>query len=98
MHKKGTSYRDGVFILTILKSSTGHHRLGISISSTKVPLASKRNRIKRLIREVFRLNKLKLKNGPYDIVVSIAKAPSYKINFSTVEERLQMLLSRAGAL
>lgn len=96
--KQGASYRDGVFILTIAKNEICHHRLGVSISSSKVPFSSARNRIKRLAREVFRLNKAKLKNGPYDIVVALAKTPSGRINYSMVESRLQILLKKADAL
>lgn len=96
--EEGTLYRNGVFILTILKNNLGHHRLGLAIKASKVPLSSTRNQIKRLMREVYRLNKMKLKNGQYDILISINKIPAYRINYSFVEERLQTLLKKAGAL
>jgi ribonuclease P protein component len=97
-HRKGTSYKDGVFVLTLLKNRLGHHRLGVSVGRSKLRLASKRNRIKRLVREVFRLNKLRLKKGPYDVVVSISKTPPSKIDFSAVDQRLQALFKKAGAV
>ena len=62
--RQGSSYRNGVFNLAISKNRIGHHRLGVSISSSRVRLSSARNRIKRLVKEVFRLTKEKLKNGP----------------------------------
>lgn len=96
--EQGVSYRNGIFILTISKNEIGLHRLGISISSSKVPFPSTRNRIKRLVREVFRLNKAKLKNGPYDIVVTLKAAPAEGINYSIVEDRLKTLLKKADAL
>jgi|GEM_PF-2946154 len=98
VYEQGTSYRDGVFILTIVKNKIGHHRVGISIKRSKVPLSSNRNNIKRLIKEAFRLNKLRLKNGPYDIVISIIKPPPQKINYLIVEQRFHALLKKARAL
>lgn len=98
VYKQGAYYKDDLFILSILKNNMTNHRLGLSISSSKVPLAPKRNRIKRIIREFFRLNKMKLKNGPYDIVISIITTPPYKINYSIFEKRLQALLKKADAL
>jgi len=98
VHKQGARYKDDLFALSILKNNMTNHRLGLSVGLTKVPLASKRHRIKRIIREFFRLNKMKLKNGPYDIVISIITAPPYKINYSIFEKRLQALLKEANVL
>ncbi len=95
---KGTSYRDGVFILTIMRNNMGCHRLGVSVSSRKISLASQRNRLKRLIKEVFRVTKTKLKNGSYDIVVSVRRALDGKPDFSSVEKRLISLFRKAKAL
>ncbi len=95
---KGASYRDGVFVLSIFKNGMGRHRLGLSIGSAKIPLASRRNRLKRLIKEAVRLNQPALKNGPYDIVVSIRRPPGRKLNYAIVENTLLGLLRRAKAL
>ena len=95
---KGASYRDGVFVLSVFKNGMGRHRLGLSIGSAKIPLASRRNRLKRLIKEAVRLNQPALKNGPYDIVVSIRRPPGRKLNYAIVENTLLGLLRRAKAL
>ena len=97
-YEKGTSYRDGVFILTIANNDSGCHRLGLAIGAAKIRLASRRNRMKRLIREVFRLNKSGLKGGPYDIFISVKRSPGYKADYSTVEKNLAALLKKAKAL
>ena len=95
---KGTSYKEGIFVLTVYKNDIGCHRLGLSVGSSKIPLASDRNRLKRIIKEVARASKPLLKNGTYDMVVSIRRSPSRKINYSMVEKTLQGLLKRARAL
>lgn len=96
--KKGTSYRNGAYVLTIADNNTKHHRLGMSVSSRRIPLAVNRNRIKRLIREVFRINKPGLKGGPYDIIVSIRQAPSRSVGYQAAEKSLLALLKKAKAI
>jgi ribonuclease P protein component len=93
--RKGTFYKDGVFVLTILRNNLRHHRLGISVGSSKVSLASRRNRIKRLIREVYRLNKSRLKGGSYDILISLRKTPPENLAYSELEQRIKVLLKKA---
>jgi len=50
------------------KNNNLHARLGVSVSKKWVPLAVNRNRIKRVIRESFRLAQLPM---DYDIVVVV---------------------------
>ena len=59
---------DPVMIVYAVENGLGHTRIGISIGKKKVKLAVGRNRIKRLIREAFRLNKHMIPPG-VDLVV-----------------------------
>lgn len=59
----------GPLTLYALPNQLGHARLGISISR-KVGIAARRNRIKRLLRESFRLLQHDLPRG-YDLVVVV---------------------------
>jgi ribonuclease P protein component len=58
----------GPLTLYALPNSLGHPRLGISIGR-KAGIAVRRNRIKRLLRESFRLSQHDL--PPYDLVVVV---------------------------
>jgi ribonuclease P protein component len=59
----------GPLVMYSLPNELGHLRLGISISR-KVGTAPRRNRIKRLLREAFRLHKIELPGG-YDLVIVV---------------------------
>ena len=62
------SASDAAMIVYGIENGRDHPRLGISIGRKKVRRAVERNRIKRLIREAFRLGKWELPAG-IDLVV-----------------------------
>jgi ribonuclease P protein component len=74
-------------------SSLTDVRLGI-IASKKLGNAVIRNRIKRLIREVFRLNRHRIKTGT-DIIVYPQKAANF-VDFSTASDIVLSILKKAG--
>ena len=59
---------DAVLTIYGFENGLDHARLGISVSRKKVKTASGRNRIKRLIREAFRLSKAELPIG-LDLII-----------------------------
>ena len=65
--RQGKRFGGGGLTIIALKGSAEHPRLGLAIAKKHIKLASRRNRIKRIIRESFRLNQAKL--GSMDIVV-----------------------------
>ncbi len=62
------SVSDEVLIVYGIENGRAYPRLGISVSRKKVRAAHARNRLKRLIREAFRLSKSELPAG-IDLVV-----------------------------
>ena len=68
------SVSDDVLIVYGVENGLDHPRLGISVSRKKVRRATARNRIKRLIREAFRLDKAELPSGVDLIVLPRAAA------------------------
>jgi ribonuclease P protein component len=77
------------FILFIKKSEKPFHRLGIVVKKEIGP-ATFRNRMKRYIREFFRLHKYQIK-GFYNIVLMVKKGCSVN-RYQEVEEELRGLL------
>jgi ribonuclease P protein component len=92
------------FSLILLPNNSEHNRLGVSIHG-QLKGAAKRNRIKRIIREFFRLNKRFLQEKsskscelPYmDIVITVRKGFSLE-NPAHVAEAVSRLLERSCPL
>ena len=71
--KEGRRVHTPRYTVCVLFNRLGRNRLGISVSA-KVAGAVKRNRVKRVIREFFRLNKKTLFAGSTaDIVITVKK-------------------------
>lgn len=78
IYKEGKSYANKYLVMYIRENNTDQNRLGISVSK-KVGNSIVRHRLTRLIRESYRLQEERFKNG-FDIVViarNSAKGKSY---------------------
>ena len=78
-----------------LKTEHGPTRLGLSVGK-KVGGAVVRNRVKRCIREIFRLHKHLLKPG-YDIVLNVRKGCETR-KYSELENSILRFFSATGLL
>jgi ribonuclease P protein component len=81
------SESDGILVVYGVENGRNHPRLGISVSRKKIRKATARNRVKRLIREAFRLNKTELPPG-VDLIVL---PRSDRLRLSAVRESLTTL-------
>jgi ribonuclease P protein component len=86
------SSSDGFLIVYGLENSLGYPRLGISASKRKIRKAADRNRVKRLLREAFRLNKAEMPEG-VDLIVVPRNA---SLTFEQVSRSLSTLAGAVG--
>lgn len=91
IYSKGKSVVTPYLVLYFMRNNTEYNRLGISVSK-KVGNSVVRNRVKRLIREAFRLSPLTLKTG-LDLVL-IARVRMNKADFKTTEKHLAQVLNK----
>ena len=68
LYREGRRYADNFFLALARDNSLAHPRLGLSISAKAVGNAVNRNRVKRVVRESFRLNLTRLPAA--DIVIN----------------------------
>jgi len=90
----GGFYRKEFLILRAAPQGNGPTRIGISISSRDIPLASTRNRLKRTIREAYRRNKARLLSG-YDLVVIVKGKVPGVISLARIEGLFSALCAKA---
>ncbi|MDH3973989.1 MAG: ribonuclease P protein component [Deltaproteobacteria bacterium] len=83
------------FIIIFSKNDKGLRRLGIT-ASKKTGGAVQRNRVKRLVREFFRLNRKRLADNRDYII--IAGRGAWRLSFSDVKEELKSALGSRGLL
>ncbi len=89
--REGIRYSTRHFFITIYQTNLDVRRLGMVVSR-KVGGAVKRNRVKRLVREFFRLNKHRLPEG-HDIVF-IAKPNSIELDYVALTEEMLEFFGR----
>lgn len=94
VYKKAHPLTSVFFVLYALKNNLNINRLGISCPKSKIPLATKRNHIKRLIKEVLRIENCLVNQG-YDIVISVKKI-DHKITFAEVKKNISNLFKLKG--
>lgn len=99
LYNTGKKYFGYYSLIYVKKNNTVENRLGFVVSK-KVGNAVVRNRIKRIFREIFRLNCGKIKIG-YDIVIISKKVTGQKIaviNYFNLEKDVLKVLNKSGVI
>ena len=95
VYESGKSYANKYLVVYTLKNGSDINRLGISVSK-KVGNSVVRHRLKRLIKESYRLHE-KVFNSGLDIVV-IARKGSDACDYAGIESALLHLMKLNGTL
>ena len=89
------AFANGYLVLYAQKNRTGQNRVGITVSK-KLGKAVVRNRVRRRLREVYRLNEDRFLPG-WDIVV-VARSRSIGVSFGKLTKAYLSLAEKAGIL
>ncbi|MBQ9148381.1 MAG: ribonuclease P protein component [Oscillospiraceae bacterium] len=86
---------NGHLVLYARRNRTGVNRVGITVSK-KLGKAHIRNRVRRRVREVYRLNEAKFRPG-FDIVI-VVRGKAIEAPFDQLTESYLSLANKAGLL
>ena len=89
VYKSGRSFANKYLVVYLLENNTDRNRLGISVSK-KVGNSVVRHRLKRLIKESYRLHENMFNSGLN--IVAIARVGANKADFHTIEDALLHVL------
>ncbi len=90
------SASDAFLIVYAVENGLDHPRLGISVSRKRIRRAHDRNRVKRLLRESFRLGKSELPAGLDLVVVPKGKALTFDAARAGLPSLAQAISRRIG--
>jgi ribonuclease P protein component len=92
-YARGRRVGDGFFSVTVMRNDLGTPRLGMAVAVRVAGGSVARNRLRRVIRESFRLHQRELPAA--DLVVS-ARPPARSAAASVLRESLAMLWKKVG--
>ena len=92
---RSNGHANGCLVLYVRKNRTQTNRVGITVNK-KLGKANVRNRIRRRLREVYRLNEERFDRG-WDIVV-VARSRAEDAPFTKLTESYLALAQKAGIL
>ena len=95
IYRKGRSAVSPCLVVYCQKNRRGQSRLGVTVS-TKLGHAVVRNRVRRRLREIYRLNREKMPAG-YDIII-VARVRAAEAPYRTLERHYLRCLGELGLL
>ena len=93
MYSKGKSLAAGTVVVYCRRNGSRGNRLGLTVG-TKVGKAVCRNKVRRRLREIYRLNEEKLRGG-WDIVI-VARSRAGAAKYGELERDLLRTMARLG--
>ena len=95
--RKGCAYEGKRLTLSWLANELPMNRIGIFTGRIRIKSSVERNRLKRICREIYRLNKDKLKEG-FDLIIIPKSLPQGRVDFWDLQNEFLGLIEKAGLL
>ncbi|MCF0121382.1 MAG: ribonuclease P protein component [Oscillospiraceae bacterium] len=95
LYSKGKSAAGSLLVIYCRKNGSVFNRIGYTVG-TKLGKAVKRNRVRRRLRAIYRLNEASFARG-YDIVV-VARVKSRYASYQELEAEFRSLSERVGLI
>lgn len=93
LYRKGTSGANAFLVLYCRRNGTAENRVGITVSG-KLGCAVRRNRLRRRLREIYRLHEERFAPG-WDMVV-VARSRAMEADYGELERAYLSLARRMG--
>ena len=93
--KKGTWYGGNLLNIYILKNNKNINHIGVSVGKKVSKSSVKRNRIRRLIKEAYRLEEVKIKSGINIVIVWKTSCVFELANFYAIKNDLKQCFKKA---
>lgn len=97
VYRTGSRSGDALFAVNALANTLGHARLGMSVSAKSVGNAVHRNRVRRLVREYFRLNRPDMPAVDFVITTRVGAREATREQLLASLERLMKVAARRAA-
>ena len=95
LYYRGGSFVSREVVLYVLPNRLHFNRLGITVSK-KIGTAVTRNRIRRRIKEIYRLTENNIKEG-YDLCF-VARSRAVKADFESLQSSMTFLFKKSGLI
>ena len=95
LYRKGSSAANGYLVLYCRKNGSQANRVGLTVGA-KLAHAVQRNRLRRQLREIYRLHETSFARG-YDLVV-VARSRAIGADYAALEHAYLSLAARLGLL
>jgi ribonuclease P protein component len=95
VYSRGKYYVDNLLVIYVIKNKLKYNRLGI-VANKKVGKAVLRNKVRRLIRENYRLIEDRVEKG-YDIVI-VSRVKASKSNYYDIKKSIVKLFDKTKLL